>query len=334
MNLIKTIPIEDTYLRVFEKPPKSRLTRKIISLNYSDLSPYPNGGQLFCQTDTSILVWYLKQPLLSGLNISIPEGYLVWRFFKERSNALVLIPRQGLLSVLVIQNGALRAQLTRAAGQGEEHALDLLKREYSLHNVEIIRLAPTVSFKVKPRDLFKFANVEFKPSDLLEKFVALVKVPLIAALLISSGFSIYQENRLESYYAEKTRYLAKLKHENGDLQSSLEEVRDKASYWHDFIAREQAYPDYYNAISSLTEVIQRHGGYINMLEYSDNRLTVWSGMKLSEAAIIKDLLATGLFQDVKLLSSTKDSSKADFNLYNLSIILRPSSPKAVSKAAS
>jgi len=334
MKFIQIIPIEETYLRVFEKPPKVRLTRQIISFNYGNLSPYPDGGHLSAQTADSIFVWYLKQPLSTGMTISIPESYLVWRFFKDRTNALVLIPRKGLLSILVIQDGALRAQITRGVGEGEEQALDLLKREYSLQDVEVIRLAPTVSFKVKPHDIVTFADIQLKPSDLLEQFVALVKVPLIAMLLITSGFYIYQENRLESDYAEKAKYLARLKRENGDLQSSLEEVRDKTSYWRDFIAKEQAYPNYYQVLSSLTDVAKRHGGYLNTIEYNDNRLTVWTGIKSSEAAIIKELLDTGVFQEVKLLSSTKDSGKPGFNRYNLSITLRPLSVAAVSKATS
>jgi len=334
MNFIKIIPIEETYLRVFEKPPKTRLTRQIITINYGDLSPYPGGGHLSAQTDASIFVWYLKQPLPAGMTVHIPEGYLAWRFFKDRTNALVLLPRQGMLSVLVIQNGELRAQLTRAGGAGEAEVLDLLKREYSLQNIEVIRLAPTVTFNVKPRDMITFADFDFKPANLLEQAVALVKVPLIATLLITSGFYIYQENRLESYYAEKTAYLARLKRENGNLQSSLEEVREKTSYWRDFIAKEQAYPDYYQILSILTGVVQRHGGYFNMVEYSDNRLTVWTGSKSSEATIIKDLLATGVFQEVKLLSSTKDSSKPEFSLYNLSILLRPLAPAASTKVTS
>jgi hypothetical protein len=330
MNLIKIIPIEETYLRVFEKPPKIHLTRQIISFNYGHLSPYPEGGHLSFQTSASLFIWYFKQPSLPGMAIQIPEAYLAWRFFKNRSNAIILMPRQGLLSILVIQNGELRAQLTRVAGEGEAQALDMLTREYSLHNSETIRLAPTATFRVKLQDMVAFANFDYKPTNLLEQCVSLVKVPLIAMLLITSGFSLYQETRLQSYFEEKTKYLARLKRENGDLQSSLEEVREKTSYWHDFIAKEQSYPDYYQALSRLTDVVQRHGGYLNMVEYNENRITAWTGVKSSEAAIIKDLLATGAFQEVKLLSSTKDSSKPDFYLYNLSIMLQPLLSKVAS----
>ncbi|MEI6206356.1 MAG: hypothetical protein WCP20_06215 [Desulfuromonadales bacterium] len=334
MKRIQIIPIEKTYLRVFEKPPKVRLTRQVITFNYGALSPYPGGGHLSCQTATGIFVWYLKNPLTAGMTIQIPEGYLVWRFFKDRTNALVLIVRQGVLSVMVIQNGTLRAQVTRAADEGEAQTLDLLQREYSLQNAEIIRLSPTVTFNVKLHDMITFADVQLKPSNLLEQCVALLKAPLIAMLLITSGFYIYQENRLESYYADKTKYLARLKRENADLQSSLEDVREKTAYWRDFIAKEQIYPDYYQILSGLTDVVKRHGGYLNMVEYNENRLTVWTGIKSSEASIIKELLATGVFQEVKLLASTKDSFKPDFNLYNLSIILRPLSPDVPAKVKS
>jgi hypothetical protein len=334
MNFIKILPIEETYLRLFEKPPKVRLTRQILALNYAHLSPYPNGGHLSWQADSNVFVWYLKKPPQPGMTIYIPEAYLAWRFFKERANALVLIPRQNLLSILVIQNGTLRAQMTRAAGAGEEQALDLLKREYSLQHAEVIRLLPTVTFKVTLRDMATFAEFDFKPTNLLERLVALVKVPLIAILIIISGFYLYEEHQLETLHAEKTQYLTRLKRANGELQSALEDVREKTSYWQDFIAKEQAYPDYYRVLANLTTVVQRHGGYLNMVEYTDNRLTVWTGVKSSEADIIKDLLATGVFQEVKLLSSTKDTAKPDFHLYNISIVLRPQTAGVTTKAAS
>jgi hypothetical protein len=333
MKFIQILPIEETYLRIFDKPPKVSLTRQIISFNYGSLSPYSSGGHLSCQSADSIFVWYFKQPLLSGMTIYIPEAYLVWRFFKDRTNALILMPRKGLLSIMVIQNGSLRAQVTHAAGEGEAQFLDLIKREYSLHNVEVIRLEPTVRFVVSPRDLLTFVDLKLDKTRIMEQSVALVKGPLIAVLLITSGIYLYQESRLESLYAEKKGHLAQLKRENGDLQTSLEEVREKTSYWNDFIAKKQAYPDYYQTLSRLAEVVQRHGGYINMVEYSENRFTVGVGVKSSESLVMKDLLATGLFQEVKLLSATKDISKPDIFIYSLTMVLNSKTSKT-SKAVS
>ena len=144
------------------------------------------------------------------------------------------------------------------------------------------------------------------------------------ALLITAGFTFYQANRLESAATKRKLRLERLKRENSPLQTSLEELREQSAYWRDFIAKEQAYPDLYRFLARLTSVIHGHGGYLNNFEYADNRLTIWAGLKSSEAVIIKDLLATGLFEEVKLLSSAKDFSKPDFNIYNLSIILRSS----------
>lgn len=334
MNFVNIIPIEETYLRVFEKPPKVRFTREIITFNYGNLSPYSGGGHLSAQTGTSIIVWYIKQPIPTGITIHLPEAYLVWNFFKDRINALIIISRNGHISVLVIKNCELCAQITRTTDVDDAEVLDLLKREYSLQNAEIIQLASTVRFKIALMDLITFADIKFKPTNLLENIVALVKAPLIAMLIITSGFYIYQELRLESYYAEKSAQLASLKRENADLHSSLEDLRGKTAYWQSFIAKERAYPNYYQVLSSLTEVVQRHGGRLNSVEFSDNRLTVGAAAKSSEASLIKDLLATGVFQEVKLLSSSKDSGKTDFHIYNLSIILRPLASEALSRVTS
>lgn len=322
MKFIQIIPIEETYLRIFEKPAKVRFSKQVVSVNYGSLSPFTGGDHLFCQYDAALFVWYLKEMADKEAFIHIPEAYLAWRFFKERKNALILLPRKGFLSFLLIQDGVLRAQIIRNTCEGEGEVIDLLKREYSLNQVEIIRLAPTVTFKISLHDLVTFADIDIKPTNLFETTISLLKIPLIAALLITSGFYMYSDMQLESHFVERKKYLAKIKLENGDLQSSLEQLREQSSYWRDFISKEQAYPDYYQLLAALTNLVKQNGGYLNMVEYTDNRMTIWTGLKTSEAEIIKKLLATGLLQEVKLLSSVKDSSKPDFQLYNLSIIIR------------
>ena len=323
MGFITIIPLEKSFLRVFDKPKKVRLNKQVIEVNYAHLSPFKNGGHLFFQTESSIYLWYLPEPVDTSC-INIPEGYLLYRSFRERREAMVLLPRNGALNALVIGGGELRAQATLQNAADPAQSLDLLKREYSLQSPEQIRLEPTARFSVRPADLFAFAHFELNPSLLLEQTVALAKVPIIAALLITAGFTLYQSNRLESRAAERKQQLERLKRENGPLQASIEQLRDQGAYWQDFIAREQAYPDLYRFLSRLTEVVLRHGGYLNNVEFADNHLTVWTGLKSSEAVIIKDLLATNLFLEVKLLSSVKDPTKPEFNLYNLALTLRPS----------
>lgn len=326
MGLVTIIPLEKTFLRVFDKPKKVRLNKQVIDVNYGHLSPFKNGGHLYFQTGNAICVWYLPQAPEKN-SIHIPEGYLLYRYFQGRGDAIVLLPRDGALNALVIARGELRAQATLQQGGDEARALDLLKREHSLQNAEVVRLEAGARFSAKPGDLFAFAHFEANPSALLENLVELAKVPVIAALLISAGFTLYQQSRLESIAEEKKVRLQRLKRENGPLQASLDQVREQGAYWREFIAAQQGYPDLYRVLAQLAQVVQKHGGYLGNVEYSDNRLTVWTGLKSSEAAIIKELLATGLFQEVKLLSSVKDSVKPDFNVYNLAITLRAAAGK-------
>lgn len=323
MGLCTIIAVEDTFLRIFDKPKKVRLSKQVIDFNYAHLSPFKNGGHLYYQADARMYVWYLKQPLAAKNTIHIPEGYLIFRFFRDRRNAVILFPRNGVQNALVISNGELVAQVTLQGSLGQEECLDLLRREYSLKDTELIRLEATARFPFKLMDLPLFAHLEFSPGNLLEKTVALAKIPIIATLLITSGFTCYQVNRLEGKVADKKAYLARLKRENAPVQSALEDIRDQNGYWRNFIAREQAFPDFHRCLAQLSDVVARNGGYLNIVEFTDNRLTVWTGLKISESALVKELLATGLFLDVKLISSTKDGSKPDFSIYNLSITLKP-----------
>ena len=322
MDFITRVPFEKTFLRVFDKPKKVRLNREVILFNYSHLSPFGAAGQLlYYQTDAKIYVWYFAEPASHGNAVSIPEAYLLYRFFRERLNAVILQPRGASLNALVIQQGELRAQVTLGTTD-QDRSLALLSREYALHNPELIRLEATARFPVKPADIFSFAHFELNTSDLMEKCLATVKVPLLAALLVSAGFTYYRSSQLDAVLTQKKQYLNRLKRENAPLQSSLEETRGKRAYWDHFIAKEQTYPDFYSCLSLLTDAIRRNGGYISNFEYADNRITVWTGMKAPEATIIKDILALGLFQDVKLISTTANLALPGVSVYNLSITLR------------
>jgi hypothetical protein len=321
MGVITIVPVEQTFLRVFDKPKKVRLNPQVIEVNYGHLSPFRNGGHLFFQTQESIYVWYLPHPV-SKNSIHIPEGYLLYRFFRDRRDAVVLLPRNGAVNAMAISQGELRAQVTFSEGE-QKRQLDLFRREYAMADPEVVRLEANARFSAKPGDIMAFAHFDLRPSELLEQGMALAKAPAMAMLLIIAGFTLYQESRLQALVAERKVTLQRLKRENGPMQDALEQVRDQGTFWRDFIAREQGYPDLYRILAQVTGVIERHGGYLNTVEYADNRLTVWTGLKSSEAAIIRDLLATGLFQEVKLLSSGKDASKPNFNLYNLSIVVSP-----------
>jgi hypothetical protein len=323
MGFFNIIAIEDTFLRVFDKPQNVRLSKQVIEFNYSHLSPFKNGDILYYQTRDKIYVWYLQNQLRVKNAITIPEGFLLYRFFRERRDAVVVLPRNEALNALVISQGELRAQVTLKGVVDQEAALDLLKREYSLQEMTLIRLEAAARFAVKPADLLAFAHFEFKSTGLIEKLIGLAKGPVIAMLLITAGFTLYNATRLEGIYSEKKSYLEKLKRENAPLQTSLDKVREQNSYWSEFVAKEQAYPDFYQVLTQLGEVLKRHGGYLNSVDYADNRISIWTGLKTSEAAIIKDLLETGLFMEVKLLASTKDFSKPEYNLYNMSIAVRP-----------
>ena len=322
MGFTTTVPIEETFLRIFDKPRKVRLNRQVIHFNYAHLSPFQNGGMLFFQADQKIYVWYFAKPFAGRNVVAIPEGYLLLRNFQDRQNAIVLLPRKNSWNALVIARGELLAQVTFQITASLEHSLDLLRREYSIVDAELVRLDPNARFRVKPADMAAFAHFEFNTGKLFEKSVALAKVPVMAALLIVAGFTFYQSMQLDAANSRKKSYLDALKLANAPIQATLERVRDQNDYWREFINREQAYPDFHRILSQAADAVVRHGGYLNMVEFAENRLTLWVGLKSSEAEIIKDLLSTGYFQEVKLLSSTKDSAKPDFNVFNLAITLR------------
>ena len=323
LGLVALIPVEESYLRVFDKPKKVRLNRQVIDFNYADLSPFKNGDFLFYQTESKIYLWYLKHSLADSAKTHIPEGYLQYRTFRNRKEAVILQPRGGAVNALVIKGGELLAQLTLRGESRREQILQLLKREFTLQEPEMITLEEAARLSISIPDITAFTHIEIKPLELLEKAVALLKVPLIVFLLISAGFTIYESTRLEAAVEAKKRTLASLKRENGPLITTIEQQRGQNRYWQEFISRERNYPDYYSSLTRLTSLIKKQNGYLHNVEFNDNRFTIIAGLKVTEAVIIKELLATGIVEDAKVVTSVKDATKPDYSIYTLSLTLRP-----------
>jgi len=323
MAFLQIVPILDTYFRRFEKPPKVRLNKQVVHFNYAHLSPFKGGHYLYFQDDSSIYIWYVANPLTTSTLVYIPEGYLIYRFFRHRGNALVLRNDANKTTVLAIKDGQLEAQITTGSTHGHHDVIDRICREYSLKTPEVIQLDLTASFPVKLFDIVSFTHLEFKPSQFFEDALNLLKIPITAILLISSLFIFYQEHLLQAELENSTRQLRNLKHQNQELLAPIDQLRDSNASWADFINKKMVYYSFYRYLSELSNVVDKNSGFINSVDFTDNHFTVWTGVKASETVIIKSLIDTGLFQDVKLISSTKDGSKPEYILYNLELTLKP-----------
>ncbi len=323
MGFVTIIPIEDTFFRLIEKPRNTRLTKQVIRFNYAHLSPFQKGDTLFLQTSDSIYAWFLAKQLPAKTSIFIPEAYLVYRFFKAKQEAIIVLPRNNDLNILTIKNGSLLSVITAKNTVNFEMSLDLLRREHSLANPELIRLDPAAKFPFKLSDVLLFADFDVSVSELLGKSVNLAKVPIAVSLAISAAFTLYSEHRQEKIIETKRNYLSRLKKQNYELQTSLEQVRGKSDLWKEFNSKELVYPNFYLLLSKVSDVVVKFNGYINSVDLSDNHISLWTGQKTSEATLIKELLSSGLFSEVKLISSIKDSNMPDYTLLHLDMVLKP-----------
>lgn len=322
MILTAIVPLEATFYVALSRTHRTRLKRDVIELNYGHFSPFKAGTLLYRYTPEQLMIWFTELPNQSK-QFLIPECYLIYRQFRDKNQAIITLTRNGKINLLVIKQQRLVAALTV---QSDHHSLptilERLKREHALDNPELLTLTPDVRFTAGARDIIGFIHQHIRPSQLLSTTMDALKLPITLALLVSAGFVYYGEYRLEQTLTEKKAELAQLKKNNAPIQANLERLREAGDHWQTFAATEGLYQGFYFYLAKLAEVIDTNGGFINHFDFTEGRISLWTGLKSSEATIIKELLATGLFQDIKLLGSNKDSSKPEFVQYNLELKLK------------
>jgi len=319
-NLIEIIPVEDTFFVVAEKPPDVWLSKEAIELNYKHLSPFKEGDMISYQTKEKVFIWFVRYPLVSEKKLFIPEGYLIFKRLKDYREAIGVYRKDELTAVSVVKDGSLLSQMVFRHEYLHEK-MELLEKEYSLISPEIIEIAPSM-LKISLKDILNFANFSFEKEKILESFIEYLTVPLVFTFFFVTAFNVGLKKYLENLKVEKQMELQNLKKKNKDVRELVYELQEKSSFWKKFLKNEIKYPDFHFILGGFLKAVKKNKGYVNYFEMNGNQISAWIGVRTGDTTVVNDLLQTGIFKSVKIVSSVKDRKKEGYDILNLEILVK------------
>ncbi|HIE58636.1 MAG TPA: hypothetical protein EYH43_06625 [Persephonella sp.] len=320
-KLINIITVEDTYFVFVQKPQNVKLSKEAIFLNYKHLSPFKNGDLIYLQTKNSIFIWFTKNKLSNKNKVYIPEGYLIYKSLKTKKEAIGITEKTKDTYILsVIKNNLLLSQIIVKNSNLNQKILFLTK-EYSLKNPEKIDI-PISKLNLSFTDILLFSNFSFKKEELYKSTLKTISLPISIFVILQTIFFFLMSQHLEEKIKEKTDYLNKLKEQTKDTKKLLYLLEEKKQFWETFLKTEKKYPSIYYVLNEIAKVISSKNGYINSLEFNENVITLWAGLKAGDTSLVNDLLKTGVFKEVKIISSVKDRHKDNYEIINMEIYLK------------
>ncbi len=323
MGIYKVIPVEDTFFKSVSIPKGVKLSKETVQINYGHMSPFPEGDVIFYRSKSNLYIWFVRYRLSEKVNI--PEGYLIYKQFKDKNNTVIIVEKEKSVIFSVIKNGELVSQfsLSKSVPVNIDERVEFLKKEYSLKNPQILKKSVReLRFKPDITDILKFSHVKIDTRTLLSTFVEEVKIPIILVLLGISLYDIFLLNYLKTLKEQKIETLQKLKMENQDVKNLLSTLEEKGKFWRNFLSKEFKFENLYNVASAVAETLKNNRGKIKTFNATENMVDLWIESKATSSKLVDELLKTGYFEEIKVLSSTKSPVKEGVEIINMQLFLK------------
>ncbi len=305
-KLINYIPCIDTYFFSEDKP-QVKLSEEIVRRNYSIYSPFKNPEIIYFEDKNKIYIWFSRIPKKEW-KINIPESFAIFQQVKEKKEVIAYRCSGEYCCIIVAKEGNLCSQIIKPKDKLKE-SLDLLKKEFSLKSPDIIEvnnLPSTISVK----DIvyfFSFPKPSF--SEKLINTFDILKLPLILFLSFQCLYPIFKFYYINHLLQVNMDKLKAIENKTAELKEKYQHLEYAANFWKNFNLKENLLPDKLIIIDSIAKQVLKLGGEIQSITAQGYSIkTTISG--IASDTLIKNLLNTGLFKEVKVISSLKNKASS------------------------
>lgn len=314
-NFINIVPVEETFFISAPIPKIINITKQIIALNFSHLSPYQNGDFIFYldKENKRLYLWFTENNLPQK-KVSIPEGFLFFKKAKKNKDIILIIKKENVVVFLSIKNSSLTSQIVKKTADINK-IVSLLKKRENMTDPEIMYVKSANPEEIGLMDMLKFLNLSF--IDILKTIGEFLKLPTIAFLMALNIWTYAYYTHLNKTLEEKEKILNGLKLRTLGIKEKYIKLEEQKSLWKSFIKQELKYPEAYKVYTTIYKIVTEHNGNVLIYNQHQNliKITVISN---SSSSIAEKLMNTGLFSNVKILSIYQyrsESEKAKLELY-------------------
>lgn len=315
-RFVDVLPLDETYFVVVDVPENLRPNRELIKLNYSNLSIFENGDFIFLKEKKRLLIWFTDT--LLNKKVAIPEAYLIYEAFKDRGEAVIIRKVGDRECILVIKDKTLKAQFCRK-GELKDKYLEVVRREFSLKNPQLIKLDSNFKVEVSFLTISKF----FKSSGFSIKSVLLglaedLKIPAIIILIIVNILDISIYEYVNFNIKKDNQRLMELKIRNKDIMEKFGFLKSKSQFFGEFISKNLTYPTVYETLAFISDISYKDKTKLHMYSQYERDIRL-DMLTKSTSKVVKDLLSSNLFKNVEILSTSQYSIKEEHSRLRLTL---------------
>ena len=296
---IHIIPINQRFFIKVRKP-GTKITKENIILNYIHHSPYKSGDIIFFKDKTNIYIWFTKEKL-QGRKIFIPEGFLIYKNYAPKLRDAIITKKLGNgYGIIITKNRTITAQLFKNSLTKKD--LELLEKEHSLKNAELINVNETKDYNFTPEILRFFINNfdhDFKKT--LSYIYEEIKLPVIIFLLLINIFDLFTFEYISTILKNKEKKLKVLEKHNEKVIDKFNILERESDFFRKFSESELAYPSIYTVLSTISKIMIKNNSIIKEYHQYGNQINMLV-ISSSPSSIINDLSDTNYFSSIQIIN--------------------------------
>ncbi len=290
------LPIENTYL-ITKDIPNVKLTKEIVLLNYGHLSPFKNGDLIYIKEKNKLFIWFTKTPLKEK-KIHIPEGYALYRNFRDKRDVIVIYHKASTHSIIVIKEGSLKTQIVTS--NLTDTLIEAIKKEHSIDNAQIVH-TDSLDRPLTVADIAPFFHqLQWNPRKIVATIYEDLKLPVIVLLLFINLAGIVSYKYTNTLLNERKAELRRLKLTNEVVKKEFAKLENISRFYNTFKNKEFTYPNLYNVLNTVAAVMIKNKSSITSYNQSSGSIELWINSN-NVPRVVNDLMNTGIFSNVEVL---------------------------------
>ena len=264
------LPFEQSSFHNAHLTPKLKLSKELITLNFSKFAPFNNPYILKKQEKETLYIWFYKEKKTEP--IVIPESYILFKEIREKLDNQIIVFTDTLLKVIVIVNNQLVDAFTM-----ESLDMDLLHLSMDENNIQQYTLFTKTEYEtllqdakahLSIQDFLAWNQFELDRNKLIELGIERLSYPLTALAIIYVLLDISHTYLLEEKVKQLTDTYKTLRDENSKIKYALSTQDTQQEHWQQIKNEELIFPDTLYLVDTIIKNLKDENITITQMQFN------------------------------------------------------------------
>lgn len=304
-KIINILNIQNSYFKIVKM--KKKISKEVILLNYSDLSPYKDFNLVYNLENNKINLWFTNQEKLSI--ITLPESYILSKHLIKKKLTGIILFNSTPKKLILIQDSQLKYQLSME--HISKYQINLLKQEFSISNFyqysedEYNNIFNDSIETLSIVDIFQFLSIELDYREILNIFIKKLAIPIgVFVLLLLSLESINYLYLKDKLTLVKSNY-STIREKSSLLRDKIKQIENQQDKYKLLEKELDTNTKFINITTETSKILKENNSSFIFLRISDSEFRIKIDTNQT-AKVFSDIVNSNYLEDLRIQSTKKN----------------------------